>query len=259
MRLPLKLALRYVFKPRSRKLTHVISSISMFVIAMVTAAMIIVLSAFNGLETLVSDLFGTLDAELALIPKSGEVLPDSTANVLEQHSAIANYSAVLENEAVISLNGISEVCTVLGVDSEYTKVSSLSDAIISGSWSTNSEVGGCLCLGYGVRSILRLPSDTLMEESVILGAPIRGKKLRQHKENTFRKLPALACGTFSINADLDARYVIAPLDFAKRLFGRLAPMFYLGHQSRVNGLGSSIGEERAYRNWRTTREQPCLR
>ena len=190
----------------------------MFVIAMVTAAMIIVLSAFNGLETLVSELFGTLDAELALIPKSGEVIQDSTANALENHPAIANYSAVLENEAVISLNGISEVCTVMGVDDEYTQVSALEDAIISGSW--NSESGQCLCLGYGIRSMLRLPSDTLMEESVILGAPIRGKKLRQHKENTFRKLPALACGTFSINADLDARYVIAPLDFAKRLFSR---------------------------------------
>ena len=68
MKLPVKLALRYVFKPRSRKLVHIISLISMFVIALVTAAMIIVLSAFNGLEKLVTDLFGTLDAELALVP-----------------------------------------------------------------------------------------------------------------------------------------------------------------------------------------------
>jgi lipoprotein-releasing system permease protein len=192
----------------------------MFVIAMVTAAMIIVLSAFNGLEKLVSELFGTLDAELALIPKFGEVIPDSTALIIENHPGIAHYSAILESEAIISANGISEICTVLGVDDKYPAVSSFEGSVFSGGWGRESDVGECLCLGYGVKSKLRLPSDTLMEGTVILGAPIRGKQLRRHKENTFRKIPALACGTFSINADIDTRYVIAPLDYAKRLFDR---------------------------------------
>ena len=75
MRLPIKLALRYVFKARSKKLVHIISVISMLVIALVSMAMIIVLSAFNGLEQLVSELFGTLDSDLALVPKTGEVVP----------------------------------------------------------------------------------------------------------------------------------------------------------------------------------------
>ena len=57
MRLPFKLARRYVFQPRSRKLVHIISGISMFVIAAVTMAMIAILSAFNGIEDLVQDLF----------------------------------------------------------------------------------------------------------------------------------------------------------------------------------------------------------
>ena len=215
MKLPVKLALRYVFKARSRKLVHIISGISMFVIALVTGAMIIVLSAFNGLEKLVSELFGTLDAELALVPKTGEVISSDFALNLQNHPHIAHYSAVIESEAIISANGSSEICTVLGVDSNYSKVTPVEQSIISGGWGND-----CCVLGYGIKSMLRLPADSIMQEIVVFGAPIRGKKLSRHKEGAFRKLPQTACGTFSINADLDTKYVIAPIDFASELFGR---------------------------------------
>lgn len=215
MRLPLKLALRYVFKPKSWKLVHIISSISTFVIAMVVAAMIIVLSAFNGLEKLVSELFGTLDAELALIPKSGEVLPEDFSEKLSANEHIAHYSAVIESEAIISANGSSEICSVLGVDSNYARVCPIEGSIVSGVWDK-----GCTVVGYGLKSMLSLPADTLMEVMVVFGAPKRGVKISRQKERAFRKLPQTACGTFSINADLDTRYAIVPIEFAQELFSR---------------------------------------
>ena len=215
MRLPLKLALRYVFKPKSWKLVHIISSISTFVIAMVVAAMIIVLSAFNGLEKLVSELFGTLDAELALIPKSGEVLPEDFSERLSANEHIAHYSAVIESEAIISANGSSEICSVLGVDSNYARVCPIEGSIVSGVWDKD-----CTVVGYGLKSMLSLPADTLMEAMVVFGAPKRGVKISRQKERAFRKLPQTACGTFSINADLDTRYAIVPIEFAQELFSR---------------------------------------
>ena len=215
MRLPLKLALRYVFKARSKKLVHIISGISMSVIALVTAAMIVVLSAFNGLEQLVSELFGTLDADLALVPKTGEVISGDFAEQLQTHPHIAHYSSVIESEAIISANGSSEICTVLGVDSNYNRVSPIEGSIVAGNWGDD-----CCVLGYGIKTILRLPADSLMQEIVVFGAPIRGKKLSRHKEAAFNKMPQTACGAFSINADLDTKYVITPIDFASKLFQR---------------------------------------
>lgn len=234
MKLPVKLALRYVFKPRSRKLVHIISVISMFVIALVTAAMIIVLSAFNGLEKLVTDLFGTLDAELALVPVSGELVDADVSGILSTNPHIAHYCAVIESEAIISANGTSEICSVLGVDSNYNKVCPIEKSLVGGSWSSN-----CSILGYGIKTALRLPADTLMQETIVFGAPIRGKKLSRHKESAFKKLPQSACGVFSINADLDTRYVIVPLDFASELFGRF------GQVSRFEiklAVGSTIDD-----------------
>ena len=56
---------------------HVISGISVAVIVVVTASMICIMSAFNGLEDLVKDLFGTLDADVALVPAKGAVVPQA--------------------------------------------------------------------------------------------------------------------------------------------------------------------------------------
>lgn len=189
----------------------------MFVIAMVVAAMIVVLSAFNGLEKLVSDLFGTLDAEVAVIPKTGETIDEGLLNVLKDHESVAYCSAIIESEAIISANGITEVCTVMGVDHNYENVSGISESIVSGQWGRG---GDCLVLGYGIKSKLLLPSDSLMEHRVILRAPIRGKKLSRHKERALIVDNAMACGSFSINAELDTRYVISDIEYARELFDR---------------------------------------
>tara|TARA_B100000427_G_scaffold328970_1_gene343532 strand:- start:908 stop:2011 length:1104 start_codon:yes stop_codon:yes gene_type:complete len=187
----------------------------MLVIALVSMAMIIVLSAFNGLEQLVSELFGTLDSDLALVPKTGEVVPADFSKHLEEDHNIAHFSAVIESEAIISARGYSEICTVLGVDSNYTKVCPIENSIIEGRWSNSSCV-----LGYGIKSMLMLPFDSTMQEILVFGAPIRGKKISRHREAAFKKLPQSTSGTFSINADLDTRYVITPLDFASELFSQ---------------------------------------
>lgn len=193
----------------------------MFVIAMVVAAMIVVLSAFNGLEKLVSDLFGTLDAEIAVVPTTGETIDQGLLNVLHDHEAVAYCSAIIESEAIISANGITEVCTVMGVDHNYDLVSGIDESIVSGQWGRG---GDCLVLGYGIKSKLLLPSDSLMEHRVILRAPIRGKQLSRHKERALKVDNAMACGAFSINAELDTRYVISDLDYARDLFSRTSDL-----------------------------------
>ena len=97
----------------------------MFVIAAVTMSMITILSAFNGIEDLVQDLFGTLDADLAAVPISGEVLPNELGEIIGEYPGVAVYSAVIESEAIIRGNGVTQICSVLGVDAQYGEVSQI--------------------------------------------------------------------------------------------------------------------------------------
>ena len=147
----------------------------MFVIAAVTMSMITILSAFNGIEDLVQDLFGTLDADLAAVPISGEVLPNELGEIIGEYPGVAVYSAVIESEAIIRGNGVTQICSVLGVDAQYGDVSQIDSAIVEGIWGRSFENSQCVCLGYGIRSEMGIRSDSTYPPPMSLGAPVRGK------------------------------------------------------------------------------------
>ncbi|MDG2209942.1 MAG: hypothetical protein P8K81_08135 [Flavobacteriales bacterium] len=202
----------------------------MFVIAAVTAAMIAILSAFNGIESVVSDLFGTLDAPIALIPETGPTLPDSIgAWATEQwgiHSAeplILAAAPVIEEESVVSFGtGPPMVVSVLAFDSLLFQGAPIERALASGAWVTESMELPCVTLGIGVRNILGVgrAADGAERAYLQFRAPIRGMQLSKHKDRAFRTVDALSCDKFSINADLDSRFVLAPLSMARELFDR---------------------------------------
>ena len=116
MRLPARLAFRYIVQRRSSTLVHVISGISVLVISAVAAAMICILSAFNGIEDLVKTLFGTLDADVAVVPASGATLPEGWGAHLEGMDDVAAWGPVLEDECVVRANDQVRVASLLGVD-----------------------------------------------------------------------------------------------------------------------------------------------
>lgn len=222
MRLPARLAFRYIVKRRSGTLVHVISGISVLVISSVAAAMICILSAFNGIEDLVKTLFGTLDADVAVVPASGATLPDGWGVHLEGLADVAAWAPVLEDECVVRANDHVRVASLLGVDKRYSKVSSIDGAIVEGVFASGSDTTEvpCACLGLGVRSELQLRSQSEDPPLFSMSAPIRGKRLSSFRERAFRTVPMHACGTFSINADLDTRYLMVPLSEAQTLLGR---------------------------------------
>ena len=227
MRLPVRLASRYIVKRRSGTLVHVISGISVTVIAAVATAMVCILSAFNGIEDLVKDLFGTLDAALAVVPQSGAVIPQTWGDHLADIPGVATWAPVLEDEVVVRADEAARVATVLGVDARYRVVSQIDRAIVEGAYAVEDSSKTCGCLGLGVRSELALKSDNLDPPLFSVSAPIRGRKLSRHRERAFRTEAVHACGTFSINADLDTRYLLLPLSDAQNLLDRE------GHVSRI--------------------------
>jgi lipoprotein-releasing system permease protein len=203
----------------------------MFVIAAVTAAMIAILSAFNGIESVVSDLFGTLDAPVAVIPTEGQTLPDSMGTWLVEgfgpESAVPMIKAaapVIESEAVVSWNGNTpHVTSVLAFDSTLLQAAAIEPAMRSGEWRPElAPDAACVALGLGVSNLLGVRSAQNDSEfaSLLFRAPIRGKKLGRDKERAFRSERAFACDVFSVNAEIDRKFVLAPLSFARKLFER---------------------------------------
>lgn len=72
--LPQFFARRYLFSPKSRSVVNLISGLSVAAVAMPVAAMIVLLSVFNGFESLVKSMCSAFDADLTVSARQGQTL-----------------------------------------------------------------------------------------------------------------------------------------------------------------------------------------
>lgn len=220
MHFPFYIARRYLFAKKSRNVINIISGISMFVVAAVAAAMLTVLSAINGIDGLVRQLFTSFDAPITITPLRGKVFSTDSLN-LDQVRALPEVlylTRVLEDDVILGFEDRKTVATLRGVDSSFTRVSPVETMLYAGEFVLEEAGYPYAVVGLGIRSELRLPVIRDERPPLQIFAPIRGKNLRQYRERAFNKENILVSGVYSVNADLDVKYVITSYDFAAELF-----------------------------------------
>jgi len=195
----------------------------MVVVAAVTAAMIIVLSALNGIEELVEELFSKFDTELTIIPNEGKVfnLSTDTLTLIKNMEGVAMISEVIEDDVWVrnNLKDVNAVCTMKGVQPYYGQMTGLDSMVHYGDFTLEHDGFYYAVPGYGIFSDLKISLRNGNEpEVLIINAPIRGKKLSRHKEKAFNSMPIMVKSTYSVNAELDVKYIFASLNFCRELF-----------------------------------------
>ena len=221
MKVPFFISKRYLFSKKSRNIINLISGISIFVVACVTAAMICILSAFNGIESLVGTLFTTFDAEISITPEKGKVFEVDEA-ILASIAAIPEaekQSLILEDDVIVRYGGQPSVATIMGVDSNFKSITSVASMMRAGEYLLERNDMACAIPGLGIQSELGIPYDISEFPVMSVSAPIRGKKLSKYKEKALNTKPILVSGVFSVNAELDVKYLLTPLYFAQDLLG----------------------------------------
>lgn len=218
---PLHISRRYLFSKKSRNIINLISGISMFVVACVTAAMICILSAFNGIEGLVAELFTTFDAEISIVPAKGKTfeVSDSLLNEIAGIDGVRAISQVVEDDVIVRFDGQPTVATIKGVDTTFATLTNISNMMRVGEFQLYRNSQACAIPGLGIQSELGIPYRPNEYALITVSAPIRGKKLSKYKEKALNTEPILVSGVFSVNAELDVKYLVAPLDFTQRLLG----------------------------------------
>lgn len=193
----------------------------MVVVAAVTAAMIIVLSALNGIEVLVQDLFNKFETELTVLPEQGKVfvINEDTLSLIKEIEGVRMISEIIEEDVWVRNNSkdVNSVCTVKGVQPYYGEMTGIDSMVPYGSFVLEKEDFYYAVPGYGIYTDLKIPRRD-DPEILIINAPIRGKKLSQHRENAFRSMPIMVNSTYSVNAELDVKYIFTSLDFCRELF-----------------------------------------
>lgn len=191
-------------------------------VAVVAAAMITVLSAVNGIDTLVRQLFSHFDAPIRVMPARGKTFSTDTLDIalFANHPEIQALSEVLEDDVIAGFEEHKVVATLRGVDSNITKIASMDSIVISGSFLLEEGGYPYAVMGWGIKNELQLPFLNNERAPLQLYAPIRGKKLGTHRESAFNRDQLLVSGIYSVNAELDVKYILVPLSFARNMFDR---------------------------------------
>jgi lipoprotein-releasing system permease protein len=215
MRLPWFFARRYLFAKRSTNAINIITGISVGGIAIGTAALILVLSVFNGFEDLLGGLFGYFNPEIKVTPAKGKTFALDSAQLAQIRSlpGVAFASETLEEIAFFEYLGVQDFGTLKGVDAYFARVTDIDSTIREGVYSLRDGDRNLAVAGAGLRNKLSLNiNDPLSDLKVYM--PTQEQGVLDQPFKTRRMSPA---GTFAIQQDFDYQYILTNLDFMREL------------------------------------------
>ncbi len=203
-----------IVKLKSVNAINVISGISVFGLSIGTAALILVLSVFNGFEDLISGLFGAFNPDVKIIALKGKTYEvDSTMIAgLKEIDGVEYISQTLEEIAFFEYKGTQDFGIVKGVDKFYKDVTSIDSTIREGALIFDDGNRYLAVLGVGMRNKLSVNIDDYLSPITIYMA-----KRSKSAGKPFKKRFIYPAGTFVIQQDFDNQYVLTSLEFARNL------------------------------------------
>jgi len=213
--LSLDIARRYLYGKKSANSINIITGISIFGISIGTAALILILSVFNGLEGLLSGLFNAFNPDLKVLPYEGKFyeLDESTYTKLTEINGIQSVSKTIEEVALIEYKGSKEIGVIKGVDENYVDVTGLDSLIVNGQYLLKNNQIQYAIVGSGLRNKLTLSIEDRLSPMTIY-MPQKKKKI-MGKE--FKSKDVYPAGIFSVKSETDYKYLITNMSFVSSL------------------------------------------
>lgn len=214
------IAWRYLFSKKGHNAINIVSGISAVAVAVVTAAMICVLSVMNGFGALVEQMFSEFDPVLLVVPSEGETLRTDAAPIrsLYAREDIEAISMQLEQTALIRYKDHQLPARVLGVDSLFTSTAHIDSIINDGFFSVWDGAFERAVLGRGLAAQIGINAH--FTGALHLYAPERTGRINMLRPDlSLRHEYTFIAGTFAVNQiDYDDQLMLVSLPLAQRLF-----------------------------------------
>ena len=155
MRVAFYIAKRYLFAKKSKNVVHFVSLASMIGVAVGTAALVLVLSVFNGFEQLILSLYNSFDPPIKVSVLEGTVSDFEEAKAyLNEHNIL--YSEVLEEKVLLRYQEKEYIATLKGVDDNFKLINSVDSMLIAGEYMAVYEAKNTAIVGQGVAYYLSM-------------------------------------------------------------------------------------------------------
>src|SRR5437868_10780714 len=220
-------AWRYFRSKKSANAINIIAWISVLAIAVGTAALIIVLSVFNGFEDLVKGLYGDFYADVKVTPSTGKFIPflPSQIKKLTAIAGVDKLSFFAEEKTVLVNGDYTAIVFLKGVDENYRLVNHLRKHIERGKYDLGSTDAPKLVAGAGISNAVGADPENPVSNLVIY--------LPNRKAKNFNSIDAMhsynvtTAGIFAVQQEFDDKYAFTNLGFMQYMLD-LQPNEYSG-------------------------------
>ncbi len=220
MSLPLRIAWRYLMSKKGHQAVNVISIVAVCGIVVATAALICVLSVFNGFRGLIMGKLAMLDPEVAITATLGKTInnADSIIDAVSGIPGVERAVPVIEDQALAMYAQLQMPVRLKGVPDDYNTMNQIDSVIVDGQWKLRDQVSRYAVAGAGPAVRLCVRPDFI--GMVRLYAPQRqGHVNIANPMGAFRQDSLFVSGIFQLQQNnYDADLIYVPLDMARDLF-----------------------------------------
>jgi lipoprotein-releasing system permease protein len=221
-----------------------ITRISVIGITAITAALVILLSAFNGIEEMITKLYSEFDPDLSIRIVKGKSFDESRMNFihLSEVDGVERIAKGAEEEVILKHEDKWANATLLGVDSNFLSITKMEEHIIEGKGDLLVKNEPAALIGASLLDKLEgfIPAN-VGHESLIFYAPKRKIKIGPGKNPFFMQSFKLN-GRYNFNREVNASSVILPLEAVQKFTESHARLTVVFVDVR-NGKLRSVQEE----------------
>ena len=213
------IARRYLSSKKKKNVIHWITRISVVGIAVITMSMVILLSAFNGIESVIEKLYTEFDAPITIRPESGKTFidHDSLREKIKSVKGVDLVSAALEELVVLRKGKVWVNGNLIGVEDDFITMSNLKQHALD-----NDPVlvdGNGYYGMFGAGLVEKLDAYVYEDppfEQILMYVPKRNMRMRLGS-NPFYSSRISLRSRLNYNKEINQSMALVPLEFAQNL------------------------------------------
>lgn len=201
-----------------------ITRISVIGIAIITASLVVLLSTFNGIETMIENLYSEFDTDITVRVVKGKSFNEERIELdkLKSLKDVANVSRAVEEVVILKHGGVNDGvkwvdAKLIGVEESFLKMTNTKDHMVEGAPLLSKDGEYRALIGASVLDKLEgyIPKQ-IGEEMIICYVPKRDAKIR-FGNNPFTTQEMILSGTVDYNREVNSQNIVVPIDQAKEL------------------------------------------
>ena len=214
------IAKRYLFSKKSRNIINIISIISFLGIFISASALVIILSAFNGIQEYVEDMYGRHAADMYIEPEKGKMISadDHLFSYLNEYKKNINYFKQIQETSMLKYDKRWVAATVIGLDSVLFQNQNWEHDLTQGKADLYFKSFPAIILGYGLQHQLQADLNQNFMSEISMYSVNKDQKISVQNQSVLRQNHFILNGVFSVNPDIDGSTAIIDYSAANKIF-----------------------------------------